>query len=57
VIVVADNGRGVSEEAQGAPERLGLRLVRGLIEDQLKGSMETVCEGGTRFTIRFTRKA
>ena len=53
-LVVGDNGKGISEEIDiENTETLGLRLVRGLVIDQLEGSLSLSREEGTRYTIRF----
>ncbi len=55
-LVVGDNGKGIPEEIDvESTETLGLRLVRGLVIDQLEGSLSLSREAGTRYTIRFSR--
>ncbi len=54
VLVVSDNGVGlISGLDIENPSSLGLRLVQGLIEHQLKGRLDVVIEGGTAFTLRW----
>ncbi len=55
-LVVGDNGKGLSEDIDiENTDTLGLRLVRGLVIDQLEGSLSLSREQGTRYTIRFHR--
>ena len=54
VLVVSDNGVGLTSGLDlENPSSLGLRLVQGLIEHQLKGRLDVVIEGGTAFTLRW----
>jgi two-component sensor histidine kinase len=56
-LVVADDGPGLPPEVErGARPGLGLSLVRGLVENQLGGSLEVSSTGGARFVVRFTPK-
>jgi two-component sensor histidine kinase len=55
---VGDNGIGIPAEIDPeSAKTLGLMIVRSLVKDQLGGSMKVSREGGTMFTIIFTRKA
>jgi PAS domain S-box-containing protein len=56
-LVVSDTGGGLPSNFNfEKAESLGLKLVRGLVVDQLDGSLELERDQGTRFKIRF-RKA
>jgi PAS domain S-box-containing protein len=51
---VSDDGPGLPHGAEGGEgPTLGLRIVRLLAEQQLRGSLRVEREGGTRFTVRF----
>lgn len=53
-LVVSDNGRGLSKNDEFVnASSLGLKLVRGLVENQLGGKIEITEDNGTRFTITF----
>ena len=55
-IIVCDNGKGISEEIDiDKAQTLGLRLVRGLVVDQLDGELTLSREQGTRYTILFRK--
>ena len=50
VLAISDDGRGISEE----PTRgTGLSIVRALVRDELRGSLELSSNGGTRVEVRF----
>jgi K+-sensing histidine kinase KdpD len=54
VLEISDNGVGLSPDLDiGNPASLGLRLVRGLLEHQLQGSLDVAIEGGTAFILRW----
>jgi PAS domain S-box-containing protein len=54
---VSDNGIGLPQTIElHKVSSLGLKLVRGLIESQLGGTIQIERRGGTRFTIRFPRQ-
>jgi PAS domain S-box-containing protein len=55
-ILVADNGKGLPLDAEGEPDKLGLKLVRGLVEDQLNGELEISRDAGTVYTFRFKKR-
>lgn len=54
VISVTDDGRGLPDgfSITGA-EGLGLKLVKGLVEKQLKGALQLVCGKGANFVFKF----
>jgi two-component sensor histidine kinase len=55
-LVVCDNGVGLPTDLEiRDTETMGLRLVVGLAENQLGGSLEVDRHHGTRFTIIFSR--
>jgi two-component sensor histidine kinase len=55
-LVISDNGAGLPERIDiRNTETLGLRLVTGLVENQLGGVVELSRKKGTQFTIRFPR--
>ena len=67
ILTVSENGvvtLTVSDDGIGLPERvdintsktLGLRLVKILVEDQLRGNLEVIREGGTTFNIEFMKE-
>ena len=50
VLAISDDGRGIGEE----PTRgTGLSIVRALVRDELRGSLELTSNGGTRVEVRF----
>ena len=49
VLAIADDGGGVD----GSPEGTGLSIVRALVRDELKGSLELASDGGTRAEVVF----
>jgi len=49
VLAVADDGAGISESAVGT----GLSIVRALVRDELRGTLELSGDGGTRAEVRF----
>jgi two-component sensor histidine kinase len=50
VLAISDDGRGIGEE----PTRgTGLSIVRALVRDELRGSLELSSNGGTRVEVRF----
>jgi PAS domain S-box-containing protein len=54
VLEVADNGVGISDGLDiRSPNTLGLKLVA-IFTEQVGGTMNLTCEGGTRFSLRFT---
>lgn len=54
-LTFSDNGAGLPEGFDiDRTSSLGLRLVKGLAERQLKGEMKIENDGGTRVTIRFS---
>jgi PAS domain S-box-containing protein len=54
LLTVSDDGIGFKTEADPEnPSTLGLRLVHGLLEHQLNGSLEMRVEAGTTFTLRW----
>jgi PAS domain S-box-containing protein len=54
LLEISDDGVGLPESFDwGSPESLGLRLVQGLVEQQLEGSLDVNSDGGTQFAIRF----
>jgi|GEM_PF-1525965 len=54
ILSISDNGIGLAQEfdieSQG---RLGLKIVRRIVEDKFKGKLSWRLEGGTKWTIRF----
>ena len=52
---VSDNGIGISDDndRSGTSSSLGLKLVKALAVDQLKGTFEVTRENGTQFSITF----
>lgn len=53
-LIVADNGVGMPQHQEGKNlESLGLRLVKGIAESQLDGTVAIDSRNGTTFTIRF----
>ncbi|MBU2550578.1 MAG: PAS domain S-box protein [Proteobacteria bacterium] len=56
-LAVADDGVGLPAGEEGRERGpLGLYLVRGLAEHQLRGRLEVERRGGTRFTVAFHRE-
>lgn len=51
---ISDNGKGLSTETFMDSGRMGLKLVKGLVE-QLKGELEFISEAGTKFIITFPK--
>ena len=50
VLAVADDGPGIADEpADGT----GLSIVRALVHDELRGTLDLRTEGGTRAEVRF----
>jgi two-component system, sensor histidine kinase PdtaS len=49
VLAVADDGPGIAETASGT----GLSIVRALVRDELRGTLELSANGGTRAEVRF----
>ncbi|NIM98979.1 MAG: PAS domain S-box protein [candidate division Zixibacteria bacterium] len=57
-LMVSDNGVGLPKGVNFRdPDTLGLGLARGLIENQLGGTLDLSLTRGTRFVIRFKQKA
>jgi PAS domain S-box-containing protein len=57
LIEVSDNGVGIAPELNFERlDSLGLGLVKGLVENQLKGSLKMVSGSGTAFIIRFPQE-
>jgi two-component sensor histidine kinase len=50
-LIVEDNGKGYTYDPES--RSLGLKLIRTLVTNQLRGTIEVSNEGGTRYTIRF----
>ncbi len=56
-LTFSDNGIGIPESIDFAKaESLGLKMVRTLVELQIKGKMEIETQNGTKFIIRFRDK-
>ncbi len=56
ILVVQDNGAGISKQGiVDSSEQIGLKLVRTLVEKQLKGSLEIFSGNGTKFVITFKK--
>jgi PAS domain S-box-containing protein len=54
VLELSDNGVGLAANQDlSNPSTLGLKLVKGLLKKQLKGSLDIVKEGGTTFILRW----
>ena len=52
--IIMDNGIGMPKDLDWKnADTLGLRLVRTLVENQLKGSIHLGNKNGTKFTIKF----
>ena len=55
-ITVRDNGVGIPDSVSfDSPSTLGFRLIKILVNDQLKGEIKLKRRGGTEFIIRFRR--
>ena len=53
-LIYSDNGVGIPDEVDWRNSKsLGLKLVRTLVEKQLKGSIEMDSNNGTKFIIKF----
>jgi two-component sensor histidine kinase len=50
VLAIADDGRGVEA---GAAAGTGLSIVRALVRDELRGTLELRADGGTRAEVVF----
>jgi two-component sensor histidine kinase len=50
VLAIADNGAGIAADA---PVSTGLSIVRALVRDELRGTLEVTSEGGTRVEVVF----
>jgi two-component sensor histidine kinase len=50
LLTIADDGAGL---AGGAPAGTGLSIVRALVRDELRGTLELVSDGGTRAEVAF----
>ena len=56
-LFVSDNGRGIPDDIDFKNTKtLGLRLISGLVEKQLKGTLVLSRTSGTQYIIRFKRK-
>ncbi|MBU2547879.1 MAG: sensor histidine kinase, partial [Proteobacteria bacterium] len=54
-LIVADDGVGLSGGLEQSDRgKLGFRLITGLVEHQLRGTLQVETEGGTRLIITFT---
>ncbi len=50
LLAIADDGPGIAPE----PRRgTGLSIVRALVRDELRGTLDLVVDGGTRAEVRF----
>jgi two-component sensor histidine kinase len=49
VLAIADDGAGISDEPNGT----GLSIVRALVRDELRGTLELRADGGTRAQVVF----
>ena len=49
VLAIADDGAGISDEPNGT----GLSIVRALVRDELRGTLDLRSEGGTRAEVVF----
>jgi two-component sensor histidine kinase len=54
-LIIEDNGRGYTYDAQS--RSLGLKLIRTLVTNQLRGEMHVMSEEGTRYRIAFKPKS
>src|SRR5207248_10570529 len=50
VLAIADDGPGIADEPTAGT---GLSIVRALVRDELRGSLELRSDGGTRAEVRF----
>ena len=50
VLAITDDGRGIGDEP---PKGTGLSIVRALVRDELRGTLELSSNGGTRAEVRF----
>jgi len=56
-LTVNDNGKGIPDGVDYRNAKtLGLRLIKGLVEEQLKGEITLHRNQGTGYTIQFNRK-
>ncbi|MGA1839194.1 MAG: PAS domain S-box protein [bacterium] len=56
-LIISDNGRGIPDHVDYRNTKtLGLRLITGLIEEQIKGTLTLSRNDGTRYVIGFKRK-
>ena len=56
-LVLKDNGRGIPEHIEYRNAKtLGMRLIYGLVKEQLKGSLILSRHPGTQYTIKFKKK-
>jgi PAS domain S-box-containing protein len=56
-LLVSDNGRGIPDCVDYRKTKtLGLKLITGLIEEQIKGTLVLSRSAGTQYAIRFKRK-
>ena len=56
-LIVSDNGQGIPNHIDYRNTKtLGLRLIHGLVEKQLKGTLALSRSNGTQYTIQFERK-
>ncbi|WP_346291719.1 PAS domain S-box protein [Sphaerothrix gracilis] len=54
-LIVRDNGAGFSDQIDfKTATSMGLRLVRMLVFDQLRGTVEISCDRGTKFSVEFS---
>lgn len=53
-LVVADDGRGMDEDAAPASSSMGLHIVRALAEHTLGGTLTIRRREGTKVSVRFT---
>jgi two-component sensor histidine kinase len=49
VLAISDNGSGID----GGPESTGLSIVRALVKDELRGTLELVSDAGLRAEVVF----
>jgi two-component system, sensor histidine kinase PdtaS len=50
VLAIADDGAGIAAEPEGGT---GLSIVRALVRDELRGTLELRADGGTRAEVVF----